>query len=146
MAKTSPLDSGAKGGRSPRRKQGGFYDGAGHCFLYPLAGRGEESRPWMGVAIDLEQPLAVDRGVNLRGRKRGMAEQFLDRAQVAAARQKMRGEGMPQRMRRGTIGQAERAAQPLHRQLQDSRAQRSAARADKERAGRRQLERAERDI
>jgi len=44
-----------------------------------------------------------------------VAEQFLDRAQVAAARQQVRGEGMTQRVRRGAVRQAERAAQPLDR-------------------------------
>jgi phage terminase large subunit-like protein len=37
------------------------------------------------VAVGFEQLLGVDRGVDLRGRERRMAEQFLDRAQVAAA-------------------------------------------------------------
>jgi hypothetical protein len=59
----------------------------------------------MGGAIDLEQPLAVDSGIDLRGRERGVAEQFLDRAQVAAARQQVRGKGMPKRVGRRAVGQ-----------------------------------------
>ena len=75
-----------------------------------------------------------------------MAEQLLYRTQIAAARQKMGGEGVPQRMRRRRIGQAQRAAQPRHRQLHNARQQRTAARADEQRAVRRQVERAERNI
>src|SRR5262245_15079355 len=84
----------------------------------------------MGAAIDLQEPLAVDAGIDLRGRERGVAEQFLDRAKVAAAGQQMRGKGVPERMRGGAVGQAECAAQPLHRELDDARAQGPAARAD----------------
>jgi len=35
-----------------------------------------------------------------------MAEQFLDRAQIRTARQQVRGERMPQRVRRGVLRQA----------------------------------------
>src|SRR5450759_91550 len=84
---------------------------------------GIESRAISGArvrgAVDFQQPLAVDAGVDLRGRERGMAAQFLDRAQVAAAAQQVGREGMPQRMRRRTVGQAQRAAQPFHGELDD---------------------------
>jgi len=40
-----------------------------------------------------------------------MPKQFLDRAQIAAARQQMGGKGMPPRMRRRAVGQPKRAAQ-----------------------------------
>ena len=53
----------------------------------------------------------VDRCVDLRRRERRMAEQFLDRAQIATLAEKVRGEGMAQRMRRCRFRQAERAAQ-----------------------------------
>ena len=69
--------------------------------------------------IHLEQPLGVDAGIDLRGRERGVTEQFLDRAKVAAARQKMRREGMPQSVRRGAVGQAQSAPQPLHEKPSD---------------------------
>src|SRR5262249_22767122 len=92
------------------------------------------SRARMGAAIDLEQVLSVDRGVDLRGRQRGVTEQFLDGAQIAAARQQVRGERMTQRMRRRAVGQRKRAAQPLHGELHDSRRQRTAARAAEQRA------------
>ena len=49
-----------------------------------------------------------------------MAEQFLDRAQIAAAGQQMRREGMPQGMRRGAGAKPERAAQSRHRQLHEA--------------------------
>ena len=38
----------------------------------------------MGAAVDFHESFGVDGGVDLRGRQRGVAEQFLDRAQVAA--------------------------------------------------------------
>ncbi len=41
--------------------------------------------PRMGAAVDLHEPIGVNGGINLRGRKRSVAEQFLDRPQVAAA-------------------------------------------------------------
>jgi hypothetical protein len=40
----------------------------------------------MGAAIDLHEPIGIDGGIDLRGRQRGMAEKFLDRPQIAAAR------------------------------------------------------------
>src|SRR5262249_44549411 len=43
------------------------------------------SASWMRAAIDFKQPLAIDASVDLRRRERGVTEQFLDRAQVAAA-------------------------------------------------------------
>src|SRR6202034_2168555 len=96
-----------------------------------LAAKGKAaSGPGMRAAVDFEQPLGVDAGINLRGRQRGMPEQFLDCAQVAAAGEQMGGEGMPQRMRRRAVGQAERAAQPFHRKLHDPGLQRAAPRAD----------------
>src|SRR6185437_14259787 len=63
---------------------------------------------WMGAFIDVEQAFGVDRSVNLRGRQRGVAEQFLDGAQIAAARQQMGGERMTQGVRRRAVRQAER--------------------------------------
>src|SRR4051794_37525877 len=100
----------------------------------------------MGVAIDLQQPLAIDAGINLSGRKRSVAEQFLDRAQVTAAAQEVGCERMSQRVRGRAIGQAERATQPLHRELNDSRTEWAAAGADKDCPLRRQRMWAYRDI
>ena len=75
--------------------------------------RAAVTRRGMRGAIGGDQPGAVDGGVDLGRRQRGVAEQLLDRAQIAAARQQVGGEGMAQRVRRGAVGQAERAAQPL---------------------------------
>src|SRR5882757_4629930 len=63
------------------------------------------SSPRMSAAIDLEQTFAIDGGVDLRRRQGGMPEQLLDRAQIAAAREQMGGEGMAQRMRRRGLRQ-----------------------------------------
>ena len=100
----------------------------------------------MGGVIGCHQPGGIDAGVDLRRRERGVAEQFLDGAQIAAAAEQMRGEGMAQAVRRRRGGQAERAAQPLHRELDDARRERPALDAEKERAVGRQPPGAERDI
>src|SRR5262245_30399127 len=91
------------------------------------------SAAWMGAAVDFQQAFAVDAGVYLRGRERGVAEQLLDRAEIAATGQEMRGKGMAQRMWRRAVGQPQRATQPLHRKLDDAGAQRPTARADEHR-------------
>ena len=59
-------------------------------------GRGA-SRSRMRRAIGVEQPVGIDGGIDLRRRQRGVAEQFLDGAQIAAAGQKMRRETVAQR-------------------------------------------------
>src|SRR5690242_11887439 len=58
----------------------------------------------------------------------------------------MRRERMAQGMRRRAVRQTERAAQPLHGQLHDTRRKRPAARADKQWAIRRKTVRAKREI
>ena len=78
----------------------------------------------MGGAVGVEQAVGVDGGVDLRRRQRGVAEQFLDGAEVAAAAEQMGGEGVAQRVRRGRGRQAEGAAQ-----LRDARAGSAAATA-----------------
>src|SRR5579864_1990478 len=60
----------------------------------------EYSGARVGGAVGADQALGVDFGIDLRRRQRGMTEQFLDRAEVAAAGEQVRGEGMPQRVRR----------------------------------------------
>ena len=55
-----------------------------------------------------------------------MAEQFLDRPQVAAATQQMGREGMAQRMRRRRLRQAEGAAKRPHVALKNAGLQRTA--------------------
>jgi hypothetical protein len=65
-----------------------------------------QARGW-ARGVDLHQARGIDGGVGLRGRQRGMAQQLLDRAQVAPGVQQMRGEAVAQRVRRGAGGQAE---------------------------------------
>ena len=50
----------------------------------------------MRLVIDLTQILEIQVGVDLRGGKIGMAEQFLDGAQIAAGFQHVGGEGVSQ--------------------------------------------------
>src|SRR4029077_1833780 len=87
----------------------------------PAYARGARSPSRVGVAVIFHEPLGVHRGVDLGGGQGGMAQQLLDRAQIAAARQQMRRERMAQRMRGRGIRQPERAAQPRHRELDDAR-------------------------
>jgi len=77
----------------------------------------------MGAVIDFKKPRSVDAGIDLGRRQAGMAEQFLDGAQIAAAGQKMGGEGVAQCMWGRRIGQAEGASQLLHLSLDDGRLQ-----------------------
>src|SRR6516225_12491199 len=90
------------------------------------------SCPRMGAAVDFQQSLGIDGGVDLRRRQRGVAEQLLDRTQIPAARQQMRCEGMAQRMRRRGLRQPELAAQPRHRKLDDAWGERAASGADEQ--------------
>ena len=53
--------------------------------------------------IGFEQALGVDAGVTLRRRQRGVTEQLLNRPQIAAARQKVRGKGVAQGVGRRCI-------------------------------------------
>ena len=68
-------------------------------------------RAGMRLGILLEEMRGVHLGIDLGGRKRGMAQKFLDGAQIGAARQQMGGEGMAQGMgRRGVrAGRVRRA-------------------------------------
>ena len=61
----------------------------------------------MSVTVDVEQPRGVDRGVDLRRRQAGVTEQFLERAEVGPARQKMGREAVAQRVRRQAVGKPE---------------------------------------
>ena len=82
--------------------------------------------------VDLHQPRLIHRRVDLRGGQRGVTEQFLNRAQIPARLQKVRGEAMAQRMGRRRGGQAQRQPRPFHRLLNHARIQPLAARTDKE--------------
>ena len=67
-----------------------------------------------------------------------MAQQCLDRPQVSARRQQVCGEGMAQGMGRGSVRQAEHAAQLLYQSLDQARVQRAALGTPEQRAGFRQ--------
>jgi len=58
----------------------------------------------MGRFVDFQQPLGIDPGIDLRGRERGMAEQLLDRAQIAPRVSRWVAKECAQRMRRRTSG------------------------------------------
>ena len=90
---------------------------------------------WVGGVVDRQQLLRLDFRVALRRRQAGVAEQFLDRAQIAAAAEQMRRETVAQRVRRRGVRQAQHAAQSLHLALHQARVERPTARPDKERAG-----------
>ena len=74
----------------------------------------------MGLGILRENMRAVGLGINLRGGKAGMAQQFLNGAKIGTSRQQMRGKGMAQRMWCGAVCQSEAAAHALHQELDDA--------------------------
>ena len=53
----------------------------------------------MRAVVDLPQEAGVHVAVHLRRRERAVAEQLLDRAQVGAALEQVRREGVPQAVR-----------------------------------------------
>src|SRR3546814_10627831 len=65
-------------------------------------------RPWMGVAVHVEQIGGVHLRIYLRGTEARMAKQLLQRSQVRPASQQMSRKAMPQRVGR----RAFRKAQP----------------------------------
>src|SRR5205085_1072636 len=95
-----------------------------------LGGEAESAtlaRTRMSAFVDLQQMRLIDFGVALGRRERGVAEEFLDGAQVAAGAEQMGGEGVAQGMRRGAFGQAQGAAHGLHQALDNTRVQTLAA-------------------
>src|SRR5262245_38803198 len=88
----------------------------------------------MRRVIDGEKLRRVNLGVALGGGEGGMPQQLLDRAQVTAAGQQVRGERMAQGMRRSGFRQAELHAEFLHRQLHETRAEPLAFGTEEERA------------
>src|SRR6478609_3284833 len=58
------------------------------------------------VEVDVAQPVGREVRVELRGGDVGVAEHLLQRAQVAAAREQVRGEGVAERVRAHPLGQA----------------------------------------
>jgi hypothetical protein len=87
----------------------------------------------MGARVGLQQKLAVDLSVALRGRKARVSEQLLDRPQIGAGAEQMRGEGVPERMRRRSVWQPKRAPRPGNHELDDAGLKRHAAHADEQR-------------
>ena len=71
----------------------------------------------MRVAVNVEQGRGIDLGVDLGRSQAGMAQQFLQTAQIRARTQQMGGKAVTQGMGRGCRGQAERDARPRHRLL-----------------------------
>jgi len=53
----------------------------------------------MGPVVDLEQCARVDRCIALGGREGGVAQKFLNGAQVSTASKQVRGKGVAQRMK-----------------------------------------------
>ncbi len=62
-------------------------------------------RPRMRGVEGVEQAGGIDLGVDLRRRQGGVAQQFLDRPQVALAGEQVAGEGVAQGVRRRGRGQ-----------------------------------------
>ncbi len=104
-----PVVRGAIGDAAARRR---FWHGVltGPVAALVLAGRDRVARTAlrdalsplgarMRLVVDGGEPHGVDGGIALRRRQTGVAEQLLDGAEIAAARQEMRREAVAQRMR-----------------------------------------------
>ena len=63
----------------------------------------------MGFFVGLAQAAGADVRVDLRRRQALVAEQFLHAAQVGSAVEQVRGEAVPQRVRRGDLVEAGRS-------------------------------------
>lgn len=88
------------------------------------------------AAVGVGQRRAVDRGVDLRRGDVGMAEHLLDRAQVRAAFQQVRREGVAQQVRLHRHRDAGAAGGLLHPEPESLPGDRHPARAEEERAAR----------
>ena len=71
----------------------------------------------MGPVVHLRQMLEIQVGIDLGGADVGMAQQFLDRAQIAARLQQVRREGMAQHMRMHAARNALRTSMALQPRL-----------------------------
>ena len=90
----------------------------------------------MGLVVDLHQAGGVDRRVGLGGRQRSVAQQFLDRAQVAAGIEQMRGKAVTHGMGCGRGGQAKLHPDAGHEFLHRAGRERAATgAAEKRRVG-----------
>src|SRR5436309_15936421 len=75
----------------------------------------------MGEVIDLAEAFGVDVAVHLRRRERAVPEQLLDRAQVGAALQQVRGEGVAQPVRVRDEPPERRRVEPLAARREEER-------------------------
>ena len=71
--------------------------------------------PGMGVAVDVHQVRRIHRGIDLRRRQAGMAEQLLEGAEIGAAPEQMGREAVPQCMGRRPLGQSQPHTRPADR-------------------------------
>src|SRR5690606_14401136 len=83
--------------------------------------RAAACRSGMRRIINLQQPLTIDLGIDLRCGKRRMPKQLLDLAKICARRQKMGREGVAQGMRRRGLGKRQLIPDPRHRELNEAR-------------------------
>lgn len=83
--------------------------------------------------MDFHQSFAIDFGISLRGRKRRVAQQFLNGPKISATRQQVRGKAVPKRMGGCCIGESEYGADIAHFSLRDGGVQAFAPRADEQR-------------
>lgn len=87
----------------------------------------------MGAGPDIAEAGSVDRGVTLGGREAGVAEEFLDRAEVSAGTEQVGGKAMPERVGRRVFGEAGAAAVVTHCLAGDGRVEAGTAGANEER-------------
>src|SRR5258708_36714759 len=86
----------------------------------------------MCTVVNGEEALGVDGGVALGGGEARVAQELLDAAEIAAAREQVSCEAVAERVRRRGLGQAQERAQPLHLALNQARIERPAPHAHEE--------------
>ena len=87
----------------------------------------------MGPPVDLHELGVIDRGVALGGRERGVSQELLDGAEIAAIGQEVGGEAVAQRVRRRRLRQPQQGAQRAQPLLHDAGGKPLAAHADEQR-------------
>ena len=70
---------------------------------------GVPSAARMSVSVDVEKVRRIDRGIDLSRTQAGVTKQFLERAQIRTPAEQVSREGMPQRVRRRSVWQAQGA-------------------------------------
>src|SRR5438132_124589 len=96
------------------------------------APRRSARRPRVGAEVRVLQPLRRQLRVQLRGRQVRVPQHLLQRAQITAARQQMRGQGVAQRVRAHARLQPSSARVALNDLVQALAAQRAAAVIDEQ--------------